>query len=198
MHKFTAVQGKFIADNVKGVGNKELTEMFNKHFKLSLGVNQIRAYKKNHKLSSRLNGQFKKGHIPYNKGTKGLHKGGVATQFKKGSVPPNRVQIGTERVDAKDGYIYVKVQDGQLNKNWKPKHILMWEEHNGPVPKGRVVIFGDRNNRNFDINNLLLVTRRQLLELNRHKLIQDDANLTRTGVIIVDIQQKISERRQEK
>lgn len=192
MHKFTKDQGKFIADNVKGLGNKELTERFNKHFKLSLGVNQIKAYKKNNKLSSELNGQFKKGHIPANKGTKGLHKGGVATQFKKGNTPHNHMPVGTERINGDD---YVDIKIAEPNK-WRGKHILVWEEHNGPVPEGHAVIFGDGNNRNFEIDNLICVSRRQLLKLNRYKLIKNNADLTRTGVIIADLHQKISEVKQ--
>jgi hypothetical protein len=35
--------------------------------------------------------QFKKGHIAWNKGKKGISIGGVATQFKKGDVPHNKL-----------------------------------------------------------------------------------------------------------
>ncbi|MEN6487843.1 MAG: HNH endonuclease [Smithella sp.] len=66
----------------------------------------------------------------------------MATQFKKGNKPANWVPIGTERTN-RDGYVEVKIADGRLNKNWKAKHIFIWETANGPVPKGHVVIFGD-------------------------------------------------------
>jgi len=188
-HKYTKEQLDFIIKNVKGIGNGELTQIFNSHFKLNMKVSQIKAFKKNNKLSSGLDGYFPKGHVPFNKDKKGVG-GWKPTQFKKGNKPHNYVQVGCERVNS-DGYVDIKIKDP--NK-WKGKHILIWEEQNGCVPKGHAVIFGDRNNRNFDINNLILVSRKQLLTLNKNKLIQSNADLTRTGLIIAEIYQKISKR----
>lgn len=192
MHIFTDEQRKFIAKNVKGKPNKDLTALFNKHFGLNLRINQIKAFKKNHKLPSGLDCRFKKGRIPANKGQKGIcYEGCKATQFKIGNRPHNYKPVGSERL-SKDGYIEIKVQDP---KKWKGKHLIIWEEHNGPVPKSHAVIFGDGNNRNFDINNLILVSRKQLLTLNMKGLIQKDANLTKTAIILTDIYHKISEKR---
>ncbi len=141
--------------------------------------------------------QFKKGHVPWNKGKKGLSFGGRETQFKKGHIPANRVPIGAERI-SKDGYLEVKIQDSHGNRNWKGKHILIWEAANGPVPPGHVIIFGDGNKRNFELDNLILVTRAQLVRLNQNNLIQEDVELTKTGVIIADIQNLIGERKGRK
>lgn len=190
-HKYTEEQIEFITKNVEGKCNKELTEMFNSEFGLNLKVSQIRAYKNNHNLSSGLDGRFKKGHIPFNKGLKGVCTGGKETQFKKGNIPKNYMPVGSERING-DDYVDIKIADP--NK-WKGKHILIWEKQNGPVPNGCCVIFGDGNNRNFDINNLILVSRKQLLILNKNNLIQNDAELTRTGVIIADLKIKINERK---
>lgn len=197
-HKYTPEQAEFIKKNVVGRSRKELTEMFNSHFGLNLGVNQIAAFIGNHGLKNGLDGRFKPGDVPFNKGKKGIsYEGMKATQFKKGNRPANWVPIGTKRI-SKDGYIEVKVADGRLNKNWKAKHIQVWETANGPVPKSHVVIFGDGNKRNFNLNNLLLVSRAQLARLNQNNLIQDDADLTRTGIIIADIHNKIGERKRTK
>lgn len=190
MHIFTKEQREFITKNVKGLSNKELTELVNKKFGLNLLFGQIKSFKANHKLSSELNGRFTKGHIPANKGLKGVG-GWKPTQFKKGHKPHNYRPVGSERL-SKDGYIEIKVSDP--NK-WRGKHLIIWEKHNGPVPKSHAVIFGDGNNRNFDVNNLLLVSRKQLLTLNRQKLIQKDADLTRTAIILTDIYHKIHEKR---
>lgn len=57
--------------------------------------------------------------------------------------------------------------------------------------KGYAVIFGDGNRQNVNINNLILVTRQQLLILNKNKLIQNHVDLTRTEVIIADLYQKL-------
>jgi hypothetical protein len=189
-HRYTKKQIEFLTKNVKGRSNAELKEMFNDHFGLDLKITQIKAFKKNRSLSSGLNGRFKPGNVPYNKGKTGLG-GWEPTQFKKGHKPHNYKPVGTERVNG-DGYVDIKISDP--NK-WKGKHIIVWEEHNGPVPKGHVVIFGNSNRRNFDLNNLILVSRKQLALLNKGGLIQNNADLTRTGIIVVDIYQKIGERK---
>lgn len=189
-HKYTREETEFIINNQKGIGNSELTQMFNTYFNLNLKVSQVMAFKKNHKLSSGLDGYFVKGYIPFNKGKKGIG-GWKPTQFKKGNRPHNHMPVGSKRVNS-DDYIDIKIADP--NK-WRAKHILVWEEHNGPVPKGYAVIFGDGDNRNFEPDNLILVSRKQLLILNKNKLIQNDADLTRTAVIIADIYQKISDRK---
>ncbi|UTI41097.1 HNH endonuclease [Niallia sp. RD1] len=55
------------------------------------------------------------------------------------------------------------------------------------------MIFGDKNRRNFDINNLLLVSRKQLVRLNQNNLIQEDTELTKAAITVVDIYSKLGE-----
>ncbi len=192
---FTAEQIKFVKDNAKGLSNKKLTQKFNNHFKTEIKTSQIEALKCREHISSGLNGYFPKGNIPFNKGMKGIcAKGCEKTWFKKGNVPVQHREVGSERIDV-DGYTYVKVKEP--NK-WRLKHQVVWEKHNGKIPKNHAVIFGDRDRTNFDINNLILVSRRQLLILNSNKLIQNDADLTKTGIIIADIYQRMSERKSKK
>lgn len=193
-HFYTEEQKQFIADNIKGRTRKELREMFNEHFNLNLGLNQITAYIKNNGLSSGINTRFTKGQDSWNKGTKGICAGGIKTQFKKGQKPHNYKPVGSERVNA-DGYIDVKIADP--NK-WKAKHRLLWEKENGPIPKGHVIIFGDGNRLNFQQDNLILVSKSQLVILNKNKLIKDNADLTRVGVVIADIYKKIGERKKNR
>jgi len=196
-HFFTPEEAEFLREHVKGRGNQELTDLFNAHFDLNLALTQIMDYKKNHKLSSGLDGRFRPGQEPFNKGRKGVFLGGnvaEAAQFKMGHRPWNYMPVGSERVND-DGYVDIKVADP--NK-WKGKHIVIWEEHNGPVPKGHAVIFGDRNKRNFEPDNLILVSRKQLIRMNQSNLIKEAAELTKTGIIIADIYNKIGERRKTK
>jgi hypothetical protein len=184
---------KFIDEHYIGTGHQAMVDLLNQSFGTNFTKEQMKAYYARFKLDSGLTGRFPKGHVPANKGT---HNGGwEPTQFKKGSTPHNRVPIGTERVDSKDGYIYVKIQDGHLNKNWKQKHVMIWEKHYGPIPKNHVVIFGDGNKLNFEPENLILVTRAQLAVLNKHNLIQDNAELTKTAIVIADLKIKIGQRR---
>lgn len=189
-HKYTDAHANFIRENIKGIKCDELTQIFNIHFGLNLKISQIRAFCHNNRLTSGVDCRFKTDHIPANKGKKG-EGGWEPTQFKKGNVPVNYRPIGSERVNVY-GYVEIKVADP--NK-WRLKHQVIWEEVNGHIPKGHNVIFGDSNTGNLDPKNLILVSKSQLLIMNRNKLIQNDADLTRTGVIIADLYQKINERK---
>jgi hypothetical protein len=187
----TPEQDQFLKNHVVGKGNVELLELINRTFDLDLKLSQLRAYKKNHKLSSGLKGHFKKGHVPVNKGT---HNGGwEPTQFKKGHRPHNYDPIGTEKEKA-DGYVWIKIADPH---KWRQKHRIIWEEANGPIPKGHKVLFGDGDNRNFDLDNLILVTDRQMAVLNKKGLRQNNADLTRSSLIIADIYSKLRDRKRK-
>lgn len=183
---------RFITDNYKGKGHQVMADLLNNTFDTNYTKSQIKSYYARYKLDSGLKGYFSKGHVPVNKGTKGMFNvGGNKTSFKKGQMPHNWVPVGSERI-TKDGYIQIKIQEGKQQHNWRGKHILIWEKHNGPLPKGNAIIFGDGNNRNFDINNLLLVSRSQLLALNRYGLIKNDIDLTQTGIVIADVLHEIT------
>jgi len=107
--------------------------------------------------------RFKKGQESWNKGTTGYMKSNV-TSFKKGNIPKNYKPIGSETIDNKDGYTKVKIDDPNV---WELKHRLIWEERFGEIPKNHAVIFVDGNKSNFDLTNLALVHRRELLYFNR-------------------------------
>lgn len=188
-HEFTPEESNFITKHVKGRSNAALAEMVNQHFGLTLTARQMNTFKKNRGLRSGIDARFKPGCVPFNKGKKGIG-GHEPTQFKKGQKPHNYKPVGTERIRSVDNYVDVKVADPNV---WRPKHHLIWEAANGPIPKGYVILFGDGDIRNFELDNLILITRSQLAMLNKHNLIQDDADLTRTGIIIADLHMKIAE-----
>lgn len=109
------------------------------------------------------NSRIQLGSVPPNKGRKGTDylspeaiAGMSKTQFKKGSVPPNHKPVGYERI-TKNGYIEVKTGEGMFK--FKLKHRLIWEQHNGPIPKGTNIQFNDRNPLNCDISNLYAIVR---------------------------------------
>lgn len=182
-------QHSWLSDHATGTSNKDLTDNFNQTFGTRLTLDQIKTYKKNHSISSGLNGQFTKGHVPTNKGKKmpkEQYEKSNRTMFKKGHIPANRVPIGTEKEKA-DGYVWVKVQDGQLNKNWKLKHVLLWEKEHSPLPKGKVVIFLDSDTRNFDINNLTAVSKVINVRLNQNHLRYKDKELTEAGIAVAEL-----------
>lgn len=206
-----------------GRTNKEITEMFNEKFNQNRTINSIiqAKYRNNIKTYTRVytkeqldylkeitpsrsheeitdlfNEKFKdnrtKESIKSVLQEKGI-KTGSRGWFEEGTVPKNTLPVGTE-IGREDGYIYVKIKHPNT---WKAKHHIIWEKKNGAIPENHVILFGDRNRENFDINNLILVSKAQVLQLNRLDLIKEDADLTRTGIIIADLHQKISEKRKK-
>jgi len=99
--------------------------------------------------------RFQKGHVPANKGVKGISYPGMEpTQFKKGQKPHTWKPIGTERL-SKEGYLQRKVADtGYPPRDWVGVHILLWREHHGEIPAGHIIKFKDGNKQNIAIENL--------------------------------------------
>lgn len=122
-------------------------------------------------------GQFKKGFTPFNKGqklsqaTKDKLK---PTMFKRGNRPHNTLNVGDERED-KDGYSWVKVAEPS---EWKLKHHVAFGEE---VPAGFKVIFIDGNKRNFERENLRLISDADLMLQNTmHRFPPELISLMRT------------------
>jgi hypothetical protein len=112
--------------------------------------------------------QFQKGQAPPNKGqkmSKDLYQKVAKTMFKKGNKPMNTQPIGTihQRSD-KSGkmYLYIKLADS----NWQLLNRYTWEQYHGPIPKGLIVAYKDGNYLNNDINNLMLLTKKENMARN--------------------------------
>ena len=85
---------------------------------------------------------------PWNKGipgSTGNHPNTKRTQFKPGRRPEeasNYQPIGTLRI--LDGILQRKITDDPAlypRRRWVAVHRLVWEEVNGPMPKGFIVVF---------------------------------------------------------
>ena len=86
----------------------------------------------------------------------------------------------------------VKVKTtGTRYERWKLKHVLIWEEHNGPVPKDSVVTFLDGNRDNFDINNLACIRKGVNSVLNTKKLRSQNKEIFEARVAQIELDQKI-------
>lgn len=175
---FTPKQIQFLREKFVGRSIAGLTTLYNTHFKTTRTEQQIKSACHRRHFKSGRTGHFEKGHKSWNKGTKGLTHRNVTT-FKKGNVPGNIKPLGTERI-TRDGYIEIKIAETNPYANaqtrYKLKHVWLWEQAYGPVPPGHVVAFKDSNSLNCVIENLMLLSRKVLVRLNKkgYKKVPDE------------------------
>ncbi|UEL47555.1 HNH endonuclease signature motif containing protein [Terrisporobacter hibernicus] len=126
---------------------------------------QLRQKARKLRVSTRLNGGFKKGH----------------------SI--NALDIGSESI-GKKGFVMVKIAEPNI---WEYKHKMIWEKVNGKVPEGYCLLFADKDKSNVSLDNLLLVSKRERFIMNKYSLIHDNKDFTVTGLNIARLMLKISE-----
>ena len=200
--KYTEEHIDFIRNNITGTPIRTFVKMFNEHFATAFSFTSITSiiYRSGHKNGNDGNikkgerrgiaTEFKKGNIPYNKGKKGVsHPNQIPTQFKHGNTPHNTVPVGTEVITA-DGYTKVKV--GEPNK-WRFKHRILWESLHGEIPNGHALLFLDGNKQNIIIENLALVSRKELAILNKKHMLSKNPDLTKTAINLVKLMHKAND-----
>ncbi len=108
--------------------------------------------------------------FPLSRGQISLWRASNGRQTKRshGGGRPLR-PVGSER-DTGKGYVLVKVAErakvAMSKDNWRPKHIVVWERENGPLPEGMDVMFADRDHSDYDPGNLVAVPHRLMARLN--------------------------------
>jgi hypothetical protein len=110
--------------------------------------------------------RFKKGHIAWNKGLKGIHLS-PETEFKKGQfIGENHPSWkGGEQKNTNDCvYLY----DGANKRVRRPKKI--YEDKHGEIPKGWILYHLDQNKHNDDIENLIAIPRAILVKINANRI----------------------------
>ena len=166
---YTPEQVKWLRENVTGHSHADIASMLNETFNDNKTAEQIKSYLSNHGLNTGRTGCFEKGMKPWNTGTKGVVKPNSGN-FKKGTVPSNCKPLWSERICSKDGFILMKVPERDPHTGFptrhKHKHVWLWEQANGPVPEGMAVVFIDSDKLNCVLENLMLVSRAELLSLN--------------------------------
>ena len=189
LHKWSDEEKEYLSEITPGRHYREILEMMNDKFEYQFTYEQVKSAIIRFNLKTGFNGRFEKGHIPANKGTKGIMKANK-TSFKKGNVNWNKKTIGSERVRF-DGYTEIKVAG---SKRWRLKHRVMYEKyHNVVLNPKQLVIFADGDKSNMSKENLLLVDNNQLLILNQNGLINENRELTKTGLNIANIIIKLNE-----
>jgi len=158
--KWTDEEDDYLRNYYKYKTNREIAKDLNRTLASIKGRNQFLQLRK-----SENRGKYKKGNVPFNKGTKGLMKPNK-TSFKKGNIPHNTKYDGcvTIRRDTKTGreYKYIRLSLGV----WREYHRQLWEDFIGPIPPGGVVRFIDGYSLNCSLDNLMLITKKKNLEYN--------------------------------
>lgn len=176
----TQSQKVWIEQQYKSMTQPELLKAFNEEFGATLTANQLATFLKNHGINCGRTGHFEKGQQPWNTGTKGVMKPNSGC-FKPGQEARNRRPLYSERIDAKDGFILIKVPErcphtGRPTR-FKHKHVWIWEQEHGPVPEGMCVSFIDGDKLHCELENLELVTRGELAIRNKLQLNQQPEEL---------------------
>lgn len=189
--KYPEGMAAYVESIAQGKSTAELVEAVNRKYGAgTIGIRQMKAYKKNHGINTGLTGQFEPGHIPANKGKKmsaEVYAKAAPTMFKKGNVPANHMEVG-EYTHTSDGYLVQKVKEtGIQRERFEFVHRRVWEEHNGPVPEGKMVGFLDGDKDNCSIENLVLLDCAENLELTRSGLRFSNAEFTKAGVAVVKL-----------
>jgi hypothetical protein len=198
MRNYTPEEIRFVKKKIIGRSYADMLDLFNEHFclkgKKKLTFGQMKGVLQRYNLSNGLPRRFQSGHIPHNKDVKGFCTSGLKrSQYKPGNIPSTCKPIGAER---KNGYGYVEVKIAHPNV-WKSKHTAIWEKANGSVPKGKIIIFADRNKMNFNLENLLMVSRIELIIMNRNGMIYSNSAFTKTGKLVADLKILINERKRK-
>jgi len=159
------------AEDLKKIIGKSIKSIYAKAN--VLGIKKDPAYKSDMiRWADKNRSVFQKGNIPFNKGKKWSEYMSPegreilkATQFKKGNINHKNTFDGnvTIRRDSK-GYYYKQIR---LSKSvWQKYHQYIWEQVNGKIPDGMLVVFKDKDTMNCNIENLELISRKENMERN--------------------------------
>ena len=200
--KYSPEIEQFIRDNVNGVQSSELTRMVNEAFGTSYKVSQIQGFKKNRKIVSNVDTKFVEGSPNVRSQFKKGDHISPATEFKKGHIPDNYCEVGSIRVRKGVGrssaQTYIKLTDTHNpRKDWQLYNRYVWEQANGPIPKGKCIVYLDGNPENCSLDNLMCVSRAAITYINKRHLKQGDPELMRTQYITAMLNNEIYRREKE-
>jgi len=169
-HRWTDDQVAWLREQYMFMDRRQLLVAFNGHFGGQVTQSQLRGAMGNHNIRQHARtGRFAPGFEPWNRGVTG-YMGANRTSFRKGHKPRNARYLWHERI-SKDDYVEIQVPERNpytgYPTRYKQKHVWIWEQANGKRPKGCAIIFKDGDRRNFDLDNLVLVTRQELLVMNQ-------------------------------
>jgi hypothetical protein len=197
--KFCEKHIHYLKKTVPNTDYKIVTKLFNEKYGFNLSVENLRGLCKRKGIHNGFTGNFPKGHVPHNKGVRGVYYSGCEKGwFKKGHVPRNYMPVGSERVTA-DGYVEIKVSDTAMpvQRRWKAKHIIIWEKKYGKVPEGHCLIFLDGNKLNITLNNLMMISFPVRAVMCHLKYFTDNKIKTKTNLRLAQLKVALANRKRE-
>lgn len=108
--------------------------------------------------------------------------------------PPQTAAIGEERRRG-DGYRYRKVAaTGVRQDDWRLVHLLIWEEHHGPVPPGHCITFMDGDRSNITIENLACISRAEMVYMSKQGYHQLPRDMKFSGMMLTKLELRLRQR----
>ena len=199
----TQEQAEYMAEIIPYRPATEVTAMVNERFGLDLTVQQVRGWKKNHRFGSGYDTKFRKGVRSHNAGKKIEEfmspeqiEHFKATQYTKGHRSKNSVPVGT--ITWRDGYLLIKYQDFHGVKNFMPLHRFIWQQANGPIPKGYKIYFKDGDRSNCKLENLDIVKNSVLTAANRWIGMTDNREINDAVIALAKLKVEVSDKEKKK
>lgn len=159
MPKYSKAELDFIQKNCQ-LGRDELSQLCSEKFHRNISPNAIRKICSRYGFFSEYKGGFKKGQNAWLNGKPNTIK--PKNGFKKGQSPVVKKALGTERKQG--SVVWVKVAEPDI---WISRAEYVWKQHYGDIPEGKVLWHIDGNQENDGIGNLTLLSRLELLQINR-------------------------------
>lgn len=171
----------FIFANHKGNGYIAMSAMLRDRFGLSYTSEQMKCFYKHYGLHSRTE-HYQIGHTPWNKGKTGCFSPAQKTASELRSMP-----VGSERINER-GFVEVKIARENKHRDYYVlKHHQIWEQANGPIPSGSVLLFLDGDITNCSLDNLQLITKPEMTTMVRKKLRFQNKELTKSGALVAKV-----------
>lgn len=199
-HWWTQEEVSFLREIYPHYENKEIVKMVKDKFGLDVSISSIQNVKHAYGIPNKVTntGCFKKGDTPWNAGkrmSEEVKEKVKKTWFKKGNLPQKHRPVGSTRITV-DGYKEIKVKEPD---KWQLYHRYVYEkEHEEKLTTKDIIIFADRDRSNFDVDNLVKVSRANLVYLNKKGLIFKDKEVTKTCVGISKLVVRVSYLKKDK
>ena len=178
-HHFTDAEKQFLRDNIQELTYSNLTKAFNAKFGTNLTEGNI-----SDMCLKRMG--IKRNH-PW-----------VFPKGKKSFV--YSCPIGTERSVGEQ--TFVKISDipniGRTpskgnDPNWKEKQFIVYEQAHGKIPDDKLIVFLDKNRKNFDVENLYCVDRKVNFMMAKNGWYSTDREHTLTAIKWCELYYKLKE-----